>query len=32
MVKVIDYQKKENAKTKEIYSILILEGRPEVAI
>jgi hypothetical protein len=32
MVKIIDYQKKENAKTRETYSILVLEGSPEVAI
>jgi hypothetical protein len=32
MVKVIDFQKKENSKTKETYSVLILQGEPEVLI
>ena len=32
MVKVIDYQKKENPKTKEIYSTLVLQADPEVLI
>lgn len=32
MVKVIDYQQKENPKTKETYSVLVLQGEPEVAI
>jgi hypothetical protein len=32
MVKVIDFQKKENPKTKESYSVLILQGEPEVLI
>lgn len=32
MVKVIDYQLKENAKTKMTYSVLVLQGEPEVLI
>lgn len=32
MVKVIDYQQKENPKTKETYSVLVLQGEPEVLI
>ena len=31
MVKVIEFQKKENAK-KESYSVLVLQGEPEVQI
>ena len=32
MVKVIDFQTKENPKTKESYSVLVLQGEPEVQI
>jgi hypothetical protein len=32
MVKVIDYQKKENTKTNLSYSVLVLQGEPEVLI
>jgi hypothetical protein len=32
MVKVIDYQQKENPKTKTSYAVLVLQGDPEVLI
>jgi hypothetical protein len=32
MVQIIGYEKKENSRTRESYSILILSGEPEVQI
>lgn len=32
MVQIIAFQKKENSRTKETYSVLVLQGEPEVLI
>jgi hypothetical protein len=32
MVQIIAFQKKENSRTKESYSVLVLQGEPEVLI
>ena len=32
MVQIIAFEKKENSRTKETYSVLVLQGEPEVLI
>ena len=32
MVQIVAFQKKENSRTKESYSVLVLQGEPEVLI
>jgi hypothetical protein len=32
MVQIISFEKKENSRTKETYSVLVLQGEPEILI